>query len=287
MKETLATAAEPLTAQIRKAVDEGRISIPPLPKLVTRLKDLLSDRSVASSKQVADLIHNDPAVTATILRMANSAAFGGLHRISDLSQAIARLGFRQVSSTVTALAHSAHFNSDAAAKKAMLQVLWGHAVATALAARSVAQFMGADAEESFVAGLLHDTGRLLVLKGVDYLQSRAAQVTITPAVLDELMQVLHTELGHRTLVSWHLPDSICEAALRHHDDGVDLTEPLILRVQAADAVACKIGEHPDPDPDLDLLQERSIELLNLSDLEVASLIVDLEDQIAEVKQLFR
>jgi HD-like signal output (HDOD) protein len=287
MKQTGTTTVEPLTDRIRKAVDQGKISIPPLPKLVTRLMQLLNDESGASSKQVAELIRNDPAVAASVLKTANSAAFGGLNPISDLSQAIARLGFRQVSSVVTALSHGAHFSSDEPDKRVMLETLWGHAVATALVARSVAQLTGADSEESFVAGLLHDTGKLLVLKGVDYLQSMTTPVRITSTVLDELMQVLHTELGHRTLVSWHLPDAISEVALHHHDRDLDFDKPLIVRVQAADAITQRIGEHPNPKPDLDLLEQHSVELLNLSDLELASLMVDLEDQIAELKQLFR
>jgi HD-like signal output (HDOD) protein len=287
VSDVLSAAVEPLTDRIRKAVNNGTISIPPLPQLVTRLKGLLADGSQASTKEVAGLIRNDPAVAASILRMANSAAFGGLLRISDLSQAIARLGFRQVSSVVTALAHGAHFSSKDPAKQAMLEVLWGHAVATALAARSVAQMMAADPEESFIAGLLHDTGKLLVLRGVDYLQTSKDHPDVTPTVLNELMQVLHTELGHQTLVSWHLPDVISEVALRHHDADPDFSETLLIRVQAADIVSRKIGEHTEPDPDINLLDQRPVELLNLSDLEVASLIVDLEDQLAEVKQLLR
>lgn len=287
MSDAVASAVEPLTERIRKAVISGAISIPPLPQLVMRLKELLADGSQASTKEVASLIFNDPAVAASVLRMANSAAFGGLHRISDLSQAIARLGFRQVSSVVTALAHGANFSSKDPAKNAMLEVLWGHAVATGLAARSVAQLTGADPEESFIAGLLHDTGKLLVLRGVDYLQAGKDPPNITPTVLNELMQVLHTELGHRTLGSWHLPDAISEVALRHHDTDLDFSESLVIRVQAADIISRKIGEHPEPDPDINLLDQQPVELLNLSDLEVARLLVDLEDQLAEVKQLLR
>jgi len=283
--DTEMIAVEPLTEQIRKAVAAGKLSLPPLPRIVTQLKELLADEERVSSKQVATLIRNEPAIAASLLRMANSAAFGGLHPISDLTQAIARLGFKQVSSVVTALAHSSHFHSNDPAMKHWLEVLWGHAVATALGARAVANLTAGDPEEAFMAGLLHDTGKLLVLKAVDYIEKDRKLAVVTPGVLDELMDILHAELGHRTLMDWHLPAPICDVALRHHDKNLDLNDSLIIRVQVADAIARKIGEHPKPKPDLDLLEVPAVEQLSLTDIELATLTVDLEDEIAEVKQL--
>ncbi len=283
--DTETIAVEPLTDQIRKAVEAGKLSLPPLPRIVNQLEELLADSERASSKEVANLIRNEPAIAASLLRMANSAAFGGLHPISNLTHAIARLGFKQVSSVVTALAHSSHFHSDDPAMKRWLETLWGHAVATALGARAVANLTAGDPEEAFMAGLLHDTGKLLVLKAVDYIENKRKLAVVTPTVLDELMDILHTELGHRTLVAWHLPQEICEVALRHHDKNLDLGDSLIIRVQVADAIARKIGEHPEPRPDLDLLEVPAVEQLSLDDIELASLTVDLEDEIAEVKQL--
>jgi putative nucleotidyltransferase with HDIG domain len=263
----------------------GRISIPPLPELVNRLQTILNDEARTSAKRIANLICTEPAVAANILKLANSAAFGGLQRISDLPQAIARLGFRQVASVVTTLVHRGHFDSRDPLKAQVLRILWGHAVATALASKHLAQLTGAEPEESYVAGLLHDTGKLLVLKAVDHLQKADKASQITPALLSELMDVLHTELGHETLRSWNLPEPICDVALRHHDQSLELSESLIIRVQAADAISRKIGEHLDPKPELDLLGLLPVEQMNLSDVELASLLVDLEDEIAEVKGL--
>jgi HD-like signal output (HDOD) protein len=285
MNRTTAATEMPLTESVRKAVDAGGITLPPLPGLVNRLMEILRNRESASSGKVAKLVGTDPAVAATLLRWANSAAFGGLHPISDLSLAIARLGFRQVTSAVTAVAHSGHFHSDDPVKSRVLESLWEHAVATALASRHIAALVGGEPEQSFVAGLLHDTGKLLVLKAVDHLES-CTGTEVTPPVMDELMQVLHTELGHQVLSSWSLPEPICHAALHHHDEEADPDHPLSVRVQAADAVACKMGLHLKPDPSLDLMNLPAIDYLNLADIELASMMVDLEDQIAEVKTLF-
>ena len=136
-----------------------------------------------------------------------------------------------------------------------------------------------------MAGLLHDSGKLLVLKGVDHLENQKDPVHVTPIVLHELMDVLHAGLGHKTLVTWRLPESICNSTLHHHDHDLESCDALTIRVQAADAVTRKLGEHPKPEPELDLLGEPAVEHLSISDIELASLIVDLEDEIAEVKRL--
>jgi HD-like signal output (HDOD) protein len=279
------TTSQPLTERIRKLAEQGKISLPPLPDLMIRLADVLKDESHASSKRIADLIRNEPAVAATVLRWANSAAFGGLHPISSLPPAIARLGFRQITSIVMTLSHNGHFKSESPDKMKSLETLWGHAVTTALAARHLAGPTSGEPEESFMAGLLHDVGKLLVLKGVDHLETRKPDEQITDVVMDELMDVLHTELGYKALVSWHLPESICDVAMRHHEEDIDRSQTLILRVQVADAIARKIGEHPKPDPNLDLLDLPAAEQLGITDIELATLLVDLEDEIAEVKHL--
>jgi len=283
--KTTTADTRPLTESIRRIVDSGKISLPPLPDLVNRLMKLLEDQRGTSSRKVADLVGTDPAVAATVLKWANSAAFGGLSQVSDLSLAVARLGFKQVTSVVTTLAHSGYFHSDNPARARMIGSLWEHAVMTAMASRHIAGLSGAEPEESFVSGLLHDTGKLLVLRAVDQIEAKETS-DITPVVMDELMTILHTELGHMILSKWHLPEPICLAALHHHDDEPEENHRLAIQVQAADAIAHKVALGSSADPDLDLMSLPAVEYLNLTDIELASIMVDLEDEVAEVTRLF-
>lgn len=276
--------SQPLIQKIHDAVASGKVSVPPLPEIASRLLRLLQDEDRADARNVAKLVHQDPAIAATLLRLANSAAFGGLRPISDLSHAIARLGLAQVTSLVTSLMHKGHFEHPDPARQALLRALWDHAVATAVAAKALTTLTGGDPEESFLAGLLHDVGKLLILKGVDWLEKDEG-VQVTPAVLDEMMETLHTELGFRTLNDWNLPEPICRAALGHHDDEVESEDMIEVRVAAADAIARKLGAHPHPEPDLLLVGLPAMERLGLGDIELATLMVDLEDEIADVTRL--
>lgn len=285
MRLTAATEAPPVAVQIRALVQKGELSLPPLPELATRLLALLRDEDRADLNSAGALIENEPVMAASVLRMANSASFGGLRRLDNLGEAVGRLGLRQVSSLVTAVSHRGHFESSDPERTRSLRTLWDHAVATALVSKSLAALQGAELAESFLAGLLHDTGKLLVLKGADHLEARAGATPLGAGAVEELMDLLHCELGHLTLTQWRIPEPICNVARRHHD-ATPGDDALLARVQVGDAVARKLGASLHPDPELNLLEVPAVEVLDIGDLELAALMVDVEEEYDRVRQLF-
>jgi HD-like signal output (HDOD) protein len=261
----------------------GTLSLPPLPEAALRIEELLR-RDEGDPREVGDLIQHEPAIAASVIRMANSAAFGGLREVERVDEAVARLGMRQVGVIVVAVAHKGQFTSDDPERGVLLRALWEHAVATATAARHLCGPDGAEGAEAFLAGLLHDVGKLLVVKAVDVLGKRGV-TACTPPVVDELMERLHPTLGHDTLTSWKLPGPICDVALHHHDGAPEGNDRLLARVQAANALTRRMGLHPNPEPDLDLAAVPAVERLGLTELELAALMVDVEDEFARVKTL--
>jgi HD-like signal output (HDOD) protein len=274
-----------LADRIRKSVARGVLTLPPLPELATRVLQLLRAEDGADVVALSKLIEKEPAITASVLRVANSVSFAGFGAVPDLDQAIARLGARQVGSIVTAVTHKDNYVSSDPAYAQLMRRLWDHAVATALGARRLAVAGRGDAGEAFLAGLLHDAGKLVVLKGVDQLGRGKDAVQISPAVVSELMKLLHAELGYRTLTAWKLPAPICRVAERHHDPKPPLGDLLLIRVQAANAIARAIGAHPEPQQDLDLHAVPAIERLNLAEPELLALLVALEGEFNSVQML--
>jgi HD-like signal output (HDOD) protein len=280
----MTTAASTLPDEIRGAVSRGQVTLAPLPAVATRIQSVLHDAERADPRVVADLVRADPAIAATILRMSNSAYYAGLRPISSVAQAIARLGLHRVGSIVTAAALKDHFATKDPAKHRMFRALWDHAVATAIAARFVAGTDGNGAEEAFLSGLLHDTGKILVLRTVETLEAKGLP-KVTPPVLDDLMVLLHPELGHHSLMSWKLPPWTASVALHHHNANTPGSEPLLLRVQVANAVARKIGAHPAPAPDLDLQGIPAVARLRLSDQDLARISASTAIELQTLKSL--
>jgi HD-like signal output (HDOD) protein len=276
----------PLAELVTEAINADKVQLPPLPELALRLQEMLSRAEDIDTREVAGLVHSDPALAASILRIANSAAFGGLRQVTDLNQAIARLGLKQVGSMLTAVLLRQHFSDGGAgAKRGILNVLWDHSIAVAFCAKRLAARGDVDPESAFLAGLLHDTGRLLVLAAADHLEREGSVPALTRPLLIELMEPLHCKLGHQTLNAWNLPEPICRVALQHEEAAVPGDE-LLLCVQVADLMAQKLGFHLDPLPELVLMNEPAVEILGLKDLELATLMVDLEDELQEIRRLF-
>lgn len=273
-----------LADRIRLLIEQGEIQLPVQPELAMKLERALGDED-ADLRRVAEWIQAEPAVAAALLKAANSVMYGGLKPISDLPQAIARLGIPQVRTLALGTLLRGQFRATDPEQERSMLVLWNHAVASAAVARNLARREGAESEEAFVAGLLHGIGRLLTVRALEHLVRIEPEVSPTPSVVEELVDAMQFDLGYRTLRSWNLSEDICDAA-RILDPDLDLPPRLTLTiVQAADLIAQKMGLHPHPDGELNLLDQDAIERLELHDVELAALMVDLEDEIDQMREL--
>jgi len=284
MNQTVQMTEQSLATQIQELIARDEVQLPPLPELALRIQEILGSDS-ATMNEVGELLQQDSAIVASLLRIANSAAFGGLGRINNLSAAVQRIGMRQVGAIVTGLGMKGHFQQSVGEKGEILEVLWDHSVTSAFAARTLARKVGVNPELAFLSGLLHDCGKVLVLMAIDRIEQQPDQPTTTRAPLFELMNDLHAPLGARVLEEWKLPEEVVEVASRHHDR-VDGGEDLVLSVQAANLITRKLGFHLEPDPEISIVEDRVIEELGLDDMAVATLMIDMEDHLEEMKRLF-
>ena len=273
-----------IAGRITELVASDTVQLPPLPQVVLRARELLSSES-SSAKALGTLLEQDGAIVASLMRLANSAAFGGMGRIDNLNTAIQRIGQRQVGAIVMGLGLKDHFRHDHPAKAKILEVLWDHSVTSAFAARAIAGRVGLDPERAFLAGLLHDCGKVLVLSALDAIEEEGDGPALSNEAVRELMNGLHCELGHRVLQAWKLPDDVAQVALKHHQRAC-AGEELLLAVQAANLITRRLGFHLEPDPNLSVVDDAVVEELGMSDMQVATLMVDMESHLAEMKQLF-
>ena len=252
--------------------------------MVLKARELLSSEQ-SNMRTLGALLVDDAAIAAALMRLANSAAFGGMGRVDNLNSAIQRIGQRQVGAMITGIGLKNHFQNKDPAKAQMLQILWDHSVTSAFAARAIAGRIGLDTEHAFLAGLLHDCGKVLVLAALDVIEAKKESPAVTNESTLELMKALHCELGHRVLMSWNLPEYVAEVALLHHNTA-RAGQELMLAVQAANLITRRLGFHLEPDPSLVMLEAPVIEELGITDTQVASLMIDMEDHLTEMKQSF-
>jgi putative nucleotidyltransferase with HDIG domain len=203
----------------------------------------------ADLDEIANLILQDMAITAKLLQLANSAALGLRSRVTTVHQAIQYLGLEMTRSLVL-LAHTFSYFDKGRAVGFSLEKLWNHALKVATLAQQIADYEGAECvDEAFLAGLLHDLGKLLLAVNmpVEYSQIlKTAQTKKTPTWQEEIEKFggTHAELGAELLATWNFPLSIVEAVALHHHPAQLVTQGFspLTAVHAANALIHEIGD---------------------------------------------
>lgn len=194
--------------------------LPPLPQVATRLIRISAD-SNTSCEELQDLIRTDQALSAQVLKVANSAMFGRVREVTTLTQAILTLGFLTTRSVVFASSLKNLFSRGPVG--AQERILWEHALVTAITGSAFSRAMRFSAtEEVFLAGLMHDIGKnVLTLKfpeGYGALLRRVSEQEEDVLALElDTFGFDHAMVGEALLRSWNLSESL-EAVVRWHHD---------------------------------------------------------------------
>ncbi len=228
-------------------------SLPPMPHVVSQAMDLLSDRDSRMSDLI-EVLSRDPALVARLIRVSNSALYGRGEQTTSLKQAVVRLGANTVRSLVMAASMKALFPLDKTNVGVWGQTLWQHSVECGLASRRVAQVLGHhDPEGAFVAGVLHDIGKVVILLGrpEDYRQVLKRQASAKEGFTAAEQAVLgfdHTEVGQRLLAKWQMPESLQACVRHHHEPGAAGPDAVLARIVAVgDYLSRCCGGQPDAD----------------------------------------
>jgi len=214
-------------ANLGNELSRGELELPSFPDVAERTRRALDDPD-CSSKTLSLVIGADAALAARVIRMANSAAYNPTgSSITDLRAAIGRLG--QETIRTTAVAHAVRQLSGATELKALrepLSKLWKHSVQVAAISHVLAKrhsYLNAD--EALLAGLVHDIGKLYILKCA----AARPKLFENPTVLDELVQEWHTGVGRAIVEAWGFSEAVTNATDEHEvyshcpKDGPDLT----------------------------------------------------------------
>jgi HD-like signal output (HDOD) protein len=202
---------------------ENISSIPTLPTVIERLTRLLQNPKT-SAEEVGKAITTDQALASKVLKLVNSAFYGFPGRISTITHAIVILGFSTVKNVVlTASIFDAFRNKGDGSTGFNLEDFWMHSIACGAASLSIAKQIGSnEKEECFIAGLIHDLGKLILCQYLPNEFNHALQHCSENNQLfyeseKKLFDSTHQEIGGFLTERWNLPANLQNAVKYHHN----------------------------------------------------------------------
>jgi HD-like signal output (HDOD) protein len=225
--------------------------IPTLPSIATAIMEKTLDSKV-SAKQIAEMVERDQALSIKVLKVANSPFYRRIKEISTIRGAVMLLGFNVLKSIVLSISVINMF-SDKNKRALDFYKFWQHSIACAVCAKNIALKVSPSAsEDAFVAGLLHDLGKVvadqLLCKKGEYneileIMNRANSDIIE--VETSIMGVDHATLGRFLMEKWNLPALLYKTVGAHHSIG-DITDDEEARklsaiIHVADIVTNHLG----------------------------------------------
>ncbi|MGD9005754.1 MAG: HDOD domain-containing protein [Desulfobacterales bacterium] len=195
--------------------------LPTLPRTVLRITELVNDPK-SSARDLARIITDDQVLAARLLKLVNSSFYGFPQRISTITGAIVLLGFDAIRNLLLTTSVFDLFSNRKKLSLIRQEQFWDHSLGCAVAAKVIGNHLRYDkVEELFVAGLLHDIGKIVemiflsqVFKDINQMVRNKNILMITAE--EKILGYGHPEVGKLLAERWNLPPKLISVILHHH-----------------------------------------------------------------------
>ncbi len=279
---------KPTLRQVLSQIDE----ISTLPHIAVRVMEVAGDPD-SGAADVKEVLEGDPALTARLLRCVNSSAYPVREKITNLQQAVAYLGIKQLRNLALTASVSELFRVEGGIGPYRRSALWRHMVSVAICARMIARRLKfANAEDVFLAGLMHDVGIILEDQFAHQhfcrmiAQSLAREKLLVQSER-EWFEFDHTTLGEQVAKRWRFPELV-GSAIRHHHGSIvyEKADKLPVRCVELANMICSVKGITSVGVNLVRYLDPERAALGLGKDDLAVLARDLDLEISRNESLF-
>lgn len=269
----------------------GDVQVASLPIIYSRINEAVNNPR-SSTADISTIISDDPGLTSRLLKLVNSAFYGFPSKIDTISRALFIVGTRQLRDLALSTSIINLFNGISKSLVDM-ESFWRHSIACGVAAKVLATYRRTEVnvERFFVAGIVHDIGRLIIYKKKP---QEAHQALLLAKNGGELLHIAernifgfdHAEVGRLLMQMWKLPPNIEEVVAFHHQPQRAVLYPMEAAVvHVADIIAHGLqlgssGEHRVPP-----LKESAWDLIGLSTSVLSPALDQIERETADIQNL--
>ncbi len=228
-------------------------TLPTLPKVVNRVIELVADPET-SSACLARAISTDAAMVSRVLKAANSAYYGLPQKVSTITQATVVLGFNTIKNLVLTTSVFSTFKGSGVSRFNR-EEFWLHSIGCATISKIICrQIHIGMPEEAFIAGLLHDIGKIVedqfLYENIEKILTCIDETHVSFKEAEQIIQGIdHTEIGFLLCDKWNFPLHLQEAVAFHHNPGkATIDKELVSLVHLANSIAIEesLGYGGDP-----------------------------------------
>jgi len=263
-------------------------ALPSLPAVVMQLLGNIGQHN-ADLNQLSAIVSKDQALSAKALRLANSSFYGMQRKVTTMPQALSILGLNSLRILVTTAALIDGFPNK---KQGDFDFhgFWRHAIATGVCASLIAKRIDFNPESAFMAGLLHDIGRLVLVTGFpnQYQTVMNYRTEHDCALLEAERAILscdHAAVGYALAEHWRFPAAIQMAVAGHHAPDKQWSGGLTNLVHVADAMVHALDFSADENDLVPALSPNAWNSLSLDQAVVLQVLAETESQVNEMCQI--
>ncbi|MBX7058486.1 MAG: HDOD domain-containing protein [Leptospirales bacterium] len=284
------------SAAIKAAIDKRLADIqqlPPMPAMASRIYSMASNPDV-DIKALAEEITRDPAITAAIIKLSNSAYYKPTRPIRSVQEAIVTLGLETVANIVMVAASRGLLKVNLDAYKIPATEMWDHSLLVAELSGALARMKKGSAppDVAFTAGLLHDIGKVTL---VSYFQQVYRPIAIEMernpsatfiAIEEKYLGYNHAQLGARLLEIWKFPPDLVDAVRNvYTPEKAQVNKALCAIIHIANLVAIAGGVGVDIGGLSEKLSGQALAALKMTDSEMEALYSHLPELLEKLVDL--
>ncbi|MBN1547207.1 MAG: HDOD domain-containing protein [Syntrophaceae bacterium] len=262
--------------------------LPTLPTILMECNQMLQNPETTAST-LGDVIKTDQAISSKVLKLVNSAFYGLSGRVSTISQAIVVLGFNAVRNIILSISVFEFLPRNADLKGFEIYKFWEHSIGCGVISKILGQKLGIeDPEEAFIAGLLHDVGKLVIARifPEDFITILKITHSNKALFLDaeqDVLGITHNQTGEILAKHWRLPSTLIESIAFHHNGTEKMNNKnLVSIVHLADIITRGLQIGSGGDMVIPAINRKAWDALNMNSKIIEPLMDDLDEELEKM-----
>ncbi len=274
---------------LKKEIIKKMKNLAPMPQVVSKAREVMANPN-SSFKDIGQVLETDLAITARVLKMANSAYYGLSGTVSSIHQASVVLGFETLGEVITVAGSSKLLGKTLKGYRMKSGFLWHHSLAVAVGSRIIAGKRNPKIEnDAFSAGLIHDAGMLVLDKYIldrkkvfeDFMKDG---ITTFLTAEKEIFKFDHADIAFELCKKWNIPEDQANAIKYHHIPSESDENELAYILYLADAMA-KLGGFGVDIGDMRYeIDSDVLDYFSFSEEDTNSYIAQVSESVEEITQ---